>query len=668
MAKTGGSNNAQFTYDFGIAIAQSTVNKITRLTGATLSLASAFYALKTTAADYVKTLKDNALYFGGMLSTMKAMEQAQNRLIKGQSYFSVDDQLKGMQQLMKVGVDVGENLEWINKAAHATGRSYAEFAGIISSAIQGNSQALVDAGLMTQRASRMFDKYAANTVMRQQAILNFVKSHKGLMSAIKNDFDTIQDQMLRIKGTWKSFVESVVGKPNDPQSLYGQLTGALKMVTSSFAHNAKSLKRYGYMIGQTLGWVVKQVGHLVVWMGRQVKKVLTSVWKVTDDFQNQSRSLLVWLEFWKQKILDFFRTYSDEIKTVLKLLIAYKALKTVFVIGGVALKSVLTYGAAIRNAIILQKRYIAAMGPYIGKTAKFFQSLAVWLPAPFRKAWVWLGKFFAGLSFNLRLVMSNIIHGVPKLFGWFSLAITLLTTLYVKSEKFRTFVNNLFKATFEFFKLIWNIFAYDVTAVMIGCKKIWSYFKVYVWEPIASFFQSAWGWIEGMWARFMNTSVGKWIDRWIVTPLKTVFQWIVDAWNWVVGGISKAISWLSKSNDKVAQATKDLAEANGVPVMPTFGGGTYDTNDSTNYLNPGNWKAPEPNEPTGGNPLLTGNGLPGVTGTPSPENTTNMSFSNGAIQIIVQKGEDIDERTLARKVKEVIDDMRRSDNIRGGNI
>ena len=41
MTKSRGNNNAQFTYDFGIAIAQSTVNKITKLTGATLTLASA---------------------------------------------------------------------------------------------------------------------------------------------------------------------------------------------------------------------------------------------------------------------------------------------------------------------------------------------------------------------------------------------------------------------------------------------------------------------------------------------------------------------------------------------------------------------------------------------------------------------------------------------------
>ena len=174
-------NNSQFTYDFGITIAQSTVNKLVRLTGATLTLASAYYALRTNAEKYVDTLRENSLRFGGILSTMKAMEAAQNRLIKGQSFFSVDDQLRGMNSLMAVGVKVGENFEFINKAAHATGKSYAQFANAISQGIQGNMQALVDMGLMTQRSTRYFEKYRANTIQRQQAVLNFVKQHKGLL-------------------------------------------------------------------------------------------------------------------------------------------------------------------------------------------------------------------------------------------------------------------------------------------------------------------------------------------------------------------------------------------------------------------------------------------------------------------------------------------------------
>lgn len=698
--------NAQFTYDFGIAIAQSTVNKITRLTGATLTLASAFYALKTSAKEYVDTLKENTLRFGGVLSTMRAMEQAQNRLIKGQSYFSMDDQLRGMNQLMAVGIDVGENLEWINKAAHATGKSYSEFAGIIASAIQGNSQALVDAGLMTQRATRIFDKYEANTIMRQQAILNFVRNHKGLMNAVKNDFETIQDQMTRIRGSWKSFLESIVGKPNDPNSFYGQIVSSMKMVATALARNMEQIKRYGFIIGQTLGWVIRQIGHFVVWIGRQTKKAIDSVWKVTDDFQNQTRSLLVWLEFWKLKVLDFFKAYGDEIKTILKLLLAYKALKYVFVIGGAAIKSVKAYRAALMGTIALQKRYMAYMGPFVGKTAKFFQSLAVWLPRPFRRAWVYMGKFFADFRYNIGRVGKSIVVAfaaplkwltkgfrliiglvrnigvlIPALFkgiralwvslnatnpiGWIILAITLLATLYAKCEGFRNFVSNIFKIIVEHLKFQWNLLMYIFTWIMVGVKKLWNGIK-WLWDKLKGVFSWIWGGIKSLWSAFMDTKVGKFIDEKIVQPLRGVFEWISKAWNTLLKGLGRALEFFGLANDRLSTATEEVAEKYGVIKLPTFPGSKPEPAESTS----------EEKNPFGGldstgvsNPMMDmDKAAPAMPAASSAGATTSMNFNNGAIQIIVQKGEDIDENLLAQKVRGVINDMRREGDMRGGMI
>jgi hypothetical protein len=47
---------------------------------------------------------------------------------------------------------------------------------------------------------------------------------------------------------------------------------------------------------------------------------------------------------------------------------------------------------------------------------------------------------------------------------------------------------------------------------------------------------------------------------------------------------------------------------------------------------------------------------------------TTLTFNNGAIQINVEKGENIDENKLAAKIKKVILDMQRSGNTRGGTI
>lgn len=763
-------NHAQFTYDFGIAIAQSTVSKITRLTGASLTLASAFYALKSTSEQYVNTLRENTLRFGGVLSTMKAMEQAQNRLIKGQSYFSVDDQLKGMNELMAAGIKVGKNIDWINKAAHATGKSFSEFSGMISSAIQGNTNALVDAGLMTQRATRMFDKYAANTVMRQQAILNFVKAHKGLMNAIKNDFETVQDQMTRLKAIWQGFLQSILGKPNDPGSFYGQIVSSMRMVAEVLSKNMEEIKRYGWVIGQVLGWVIKQIGHFVVWIGRQAKKGLETVWKMTDNYVEQTRSMLVWLEFWKLKIVDLFKEYGGAIKTVLKLVIAYKVLKTAFVIGRIAIMSVWAYYKAIKSCYNLQMAYMAFMGPSFGKTTRFFQSLAVWLPRPFRRAYVsigkqlglivasngaaiktiksmwwglkgiilspimvmkqafigikgwlagmWAGNTIAALKSLLGIfknigvslfryvtalftpfkslskifkVIVNVILNLPKIVGaafnairgmwtalnatnpvgWVILAVTAVTLLYAKFKIVRVIVNNMFKTWWEWLKLLWNIIygAFIGAAVLI--KRCWNFLCTYIFKPIANFFKKTWKWIKQMWAAFKDSTVGKFIDKYIVSPLKSCFEWIMKALRWLLKGAATILSVINTSlAEEIRKGEKEL----GMTTSLAADGGKYDTNDDTNYLDPSNWNLDLGGDSKDtGNPLLSSNtpsadigGSVGGSSSGGGGSTTNLTFSNGAIQIVVEKGQNINERELARKVKEVINDMRREGDLRGG--
>lgn len=794
-------DSAQFTYDFGIAIAQSTVNKVARLTGVTLSLASAFYALKTTATEYVDILRENTLRFGGMLSTMKAMQQAQDRLITGMSGSDVRDQLEGMNRLMAAGISVKENMAWIEKAANATGKSFAEFSGMISSAVQGNLQGLVDAGLMTQRATKAFTKFQGNTKMMQGAVMNFLRTHKGLMSAIKNDFTTIEDGVNRLKAVMTSFLQSIIGKPNDPDSLYGSVARVFNMIADKFgkdgvlSQNMIMLRQYGEGVGIVMSWTVRKIGEVMVWLGRQAKKATMWLLGSSETFAERMRSLVVWLEFWKLKIVDFFKEYSGAIKGVFKLLIAYQALKWVFVISQVAINSVWAFYKAIKATYQLQLAYIAFQGPLISKTARVFQSLAVWMPQPFRRAWVasgkYLGLMFAGcvgwankvvavfkgvglamvapfrmaakvIPGLLNVIISamaipfygflaliqrgfgrkrmlvlmrhfigyfkqgisqiatglgyifkplwnffkgffkylkggfkfivNMIMNLPKLIGslfrslramwvalsamnpmgWVLLAIALVTTLYVKCRTFRVFINSLFKFIWESIKIAWNLIYGAFLYVYVGCKKAWQFLKNYIFVPIANFFKKAWGWIKDMWKAFMNTAVGRFIDKYIVSPIKSLFDWMLKAWNWIVKAMAKAVEWIAGANSDLAKSLNEMAKQNGLPQL-AIAGGTYNTNDDTNYLNPKNWGIGDMmpkgvgNEPqTPKNPLLSepsGNSGNGGGGT-----TNNISLSNGAVQIIVPKGTDIDEEKLARMVRDEIRNLDRENRMRGGDI
>lgn len=721
MAQRGSS--AQFTYDFGIAIAQSTVSKVTRLAGASLTLASAFYALKGAADQYVNTLRENTMRFGGVLATMKAMEQAQDRLIKGQSYFSVEDQMRGMNELASAGVKVGKNLDWINKAAHATGKSFSQFSGMIASAIQGNTGALVEAGLMTQRATRMFDKYAANTVMRQQAILNFIKNHKGLMNAIKNDFETIQDQMRRLQAVWQGFLQSIVGKPNDPSSLYGQMVRAMKNVVDSLAANMQAIRRYGYIIGNTLGWVVKQIGAFVVWLGRITKRAIESVWKVTDNYQEQARSIVVWLEFWKQTIVDFFQQYKGEIKSAIKWFLIFKAASLALTISKDAITSVMMYGRAWKKLMLFMsmgdlgklggiakltrfkllrkssnREILRFFGLEPTKVSEAIQNLGSRdIPNALSKTGslvkkafnpkVWFtgliesGRFLKGLILNFPTIIMAVFNSLRAMWaalnatnpvGWIILAITAAVILYNKWEGFRKVVNYMFKTWWEWIKFLWNLVYGVIIGVLVLLKRIWQFVNNWIIQPIVSFFKWSWNAIKTMWAAFKDSSVGRFIDKYIVTPLKELFNWILKAIRWLLKG---AAGILSVINDSLAEQIRKGEQELGMTPSFAATGGHPETDDGTNYLSKGmeaftgmlGGKSKEPSM-AGVNPLMSNSSISDSGSGGGGKGTTNLSFGNGAIQIVVQKGDHIDENKLARKIKETIMDFKRDNDMRGGTI
>ena len=703
-------NQAAFTYDFGIMISQSTINKVAKLTGVTLTLASAFYALQTTADKYIETLRKNTVRFGGVISSMRALQQAQDRLIKGQTFFNVDDQMEGMNRLMAAGVNVKKNFDFINKAAHATGKSFSDFSSAIADGIAGNMGSLVDMGLITQRATRMFEKYEGNTIMRQQAILGFVKSHKGLLNAVKGDFEVVQDHMRRIKETWASFLQSVVGKPNDKGSLYGTVVQAVKAIADSFARNAAAMKEYGIGIGVTLTWVVKQVGHVIMWLAKQAKKATNMLLGDSSTFVERMRSLVVWLEFWKLKVVSFFKQYGNEIKTVLKLVVAYKLLKLAFVIGNVAIASVIAYKRALTGIFLLQSRYRRATG------ASWLMSMAAWMPKWFRGFWIMMGKkaadfavffrgaliaasrgglsgigryFSAALPWVTKLLrpiklLFSILRNLPAILGaiftgarsigsilaavnpvgWIILAITLLTTLYAKVKSFRQFINNLFRFLFGLVKLLWNSINWLYVQIRIGATLAWRWLSNNLFKPIGNFFSSVGGWISNMWSKFKDSTVGKWLDKWVIKPLKDLFGFIGDIWKSMMDGMGWLVKWVKGANNSVA-ASADAAAAE-------YGFKSYSIGDNKN--------------PNGTVPVITpvdGNNNP-VTANPAgnpitdsknyndntvtSEDSTNMKFEKGAVQIIVQKGMDIDENKLAQKVRAIIEDMQRTSKKRGGLV
>lgn len=726
MAKTS-INQAQFTYDFGIMIAQSTVNKVARLTGVTLSLASAFYALQTTGGKYVKTLRENSLRFGGFISTIQQMEKAQERLIKGQTSFSVDDQLKGLNQLAAVGINVRKDFDFINKSAHATGKSFSEFSSAIANAVQGNMQSLVDMGLMTQRATRMFDKYTANTVMRQQAILNFVKQHKGLNDLIKNDFENIQDQIVRIKATWSGFLKEVVGKPNDPESLYGMVNKSLKSIAQKFSQSYKDLKQYGKGIGIVMGWTVRQIGRTIEWLGRQGKKAINFLLGSSETFVERMRTLVVWLEFWRLKVRDFFDEYGNSIKSIIKWLLIFKGLKTVFVISKAAIASAYAYNAALFGRLgffTRIKRVQKSIGGISWWKAFWLSVIPRWL----RRTLTWFSRFFSvtlpkALPKTLGLfkkigsfIGGGLTSSAGKLIGKFAGAVGIWTTVYETLQWIdrKVFgIDNSFGTMMKNLKTSWISLKNNFFSFYDDFRYQWSSFSdwwsEHVTEPIRKRWQDAgWSdWFTNMKNNFKDLidTVKGWLEP-IFKPFRSLMNWFdervatfksvqgqkliqqnnfrnqqaLNNINWVNAKRKEAVArgydpnryqYTPRAQELIEQGKKINAKNSRTdgttPLTPkernAFVGALRSQYASTKPLSEGTEKVENPITAVKNDtqPTYTAQDVFNETDYSSP-----ITLENGAVQIIVQKGEGIDEQKLASKVKRIISDLQRETRMRKG--
>lgn len=157
-----------------------------------------------------------------------------------------------------------------------------------------------------------------------------------------------------------------------------------------------------------------------------------------------------------------------------------------------------------------------------------------------------------------------------------------------------------------------------------------------------------------MWDKFMDTRVGQWINKHIIQPLTTFFNWVSNLIQKVFGKIANVVSnlkgWFTRSADKVGQSTAELAAENGIKV-PIWSNPFPETPS-------GNTATPAP---TATLPTVSASAISGAS-----ETLSTMNFNQGAIQIMLNGSSGIDENILAQKIKEVILDLDRQGRMRGG--
>lgn len=691
-----------FTYDFGIAIAAGTVRQLQLLTGTALGLTTAIYGLSRVTSEYVDTLKQNSLFFGGQLRTMKAMKFVQDQLLKGQTEFFGDDILQGMRLLKEVGVDAVKSFKFISDAAEATGQSFSQFAGAVNSAIQGNMGGLVQMGLLTHRAARVFDKFYANTVQRQQAILNFIQQHKGLQAAIRNSFSTITGQWRRLIENVKLFFQSIMGNPKDPSSLYGQIVSSIKGIADWLNRHSRAIRKTASFIGSVLGWVIRQVYHFIRFVGRQFGKVLGWMDAHTQNFREKIYSMLLWLELWKVHIIAFFKRYRQEIIFALKVIAGFiifrkvlglvsagmyglgKALR--FATFGFNLTKSLLPGLTmkfskikwafleIRAAAIVAGnqtlRYAKTAGSSLlglpGKIGKGFKYVTsdAFLLSPFKKI-IGLGKgiwnIFAGGGGLLGILkrLGAAALGIFRTFGgWFGW-LGRIVGIGARFVPIWGWVLSIVILIVANFKKVWPVI-YNIGAT------IWN-IGVILAKKIVESVKWVIGGFDKVWDGVKKIGQAMW--NWFPDWLKNTITWVVDKVSWLwdkIKGIGQAISkFFGFAADKTAEMAGDLGlKSYGSKDSPTAPQNT--TDHTGGAANP--FQGVKEN-----NPLI-----PEDMGSPYSDEEmakwekemakwgASVSVRKGAVTIVVQKGDHIDEAKLARMLERVLPDLVRKAKIMAG--
>ena len=57
--------------------------------------------------------------------------------------------------------------------------------------------------------------------------------------------------------------------------------------------------------GHSSRWVVRQIGHIMVWLGRQAKQAVNFIFGTSETFVERMRTLVVVLEFWNYGLFHF---------------------------------------------------------------------------------------------------------------------------------------------------------------------------------------------------------------------------------------------------------------------------------------------------------------------------------------------------------------------------
>lgn len=696
-----------YTYDFGIAIARSVVSDLGILSAKALTLTAAIYGLSTTMVNMENSLMRNKIMFGGYLNTMKAMQFAQDKLLSGQTQFNSEDIMEGMRSIQVAGLNAKKTFDFVNKAAEATGQSFAEMGSMIEQAVNGgNFSQMVNLGIMTQNQTRYFERYTAGTNAMRSAVMRFMTSNKTLADAMKNTMTTIQGQLRRLKGFSVEFARAIVGDPTDPNSFYNQVKNAITMVNDYLKKNLPEIKKFAFAVGQVLGFIIRNTMAFAKYVAKFFARQIGTIRLFLGNFQHNILSMMLWLELVKNRIVSLWNQYKDEIKQAIKITLILWASWKLFSLFSAGMYAV---GKAIRyssTGLTLMQLLLPGLQFKLAKIKWAFRE--IWWAT--RNAYDSMILFARGFSFSSMIsglwasaagawsftaaMLANpitwIVIAVVALVGWIAYLVTHWKQVRKETQgwsdnillivaRFAPIIGIplLLAKHWQNFKSIfinvWNTAKNIAIAVLLFIRNVtvdvalWILKKM---QPVINMFRLTWAilkkafsWIRSSFAPILNPIIN--MFRVIWTLVKDIFGWLkaIFTSDWIGSVLSKVGNFFKNTADASAKLAQTQVRAgDGEFVRKNISGGVTAQSETADL--PGTKKIDKKKD---SNPYLeikkTGAGE--ISDIPMGVSGGGSTFNSGAIVINVY-GSKANPEDIAKEVMRMIEAKERSKRSRQG--
>lgn len=515
-------------------------------------------------------LQRQQVAFNGYSNALAFYQKKQADVIAGQAYGSAEEYMDAASVLMRKGVHMTDTMtKTLDNWAAATGKSVTQVSSAIESAISGNTAAFEEFGI-TERSLRHLQRYTANTTQMKDAVLRFVSAQKQFEDMAKTAPLTWRIIANRIKAMKDRFIEAIIGRANDPNSLNSMVKRTVKDVLDFMHRNAATFKAIAAVISATLKWMFKQIGSFVTWVVGRTQQSIDSLQKFVNNYKERTAGFILWLELIKMRVVDFLKVHGDTIKTIVKWYLYFKVARWALLIPTKIILSIVTFTGKIRTllGIIAASNTWNFLVGFVQGVTRQFQILTRAMAI----------ARVGALGFNAALLANPvglIIVSVIALVGW-------VVYLYKNWDQVRKRVQSVNSVVLVLGSILlpiiglpllmakyWN----QVRAIVFNLMQVIKNMGVVIWKVfqlafikvknlMVGVFKSLWAYLPD-WLKdfggFIYNSLARAVSKIYDFFSGLVPDWLKDTFSWLSGKVDSVFDFLSNGTKNLADATAKLA-------------------------------------------------------------------------------------------------------------